>query len=323
MFQSAISVRAAVGFLAACLIAPGSALGQTYPTKTIRVVVGSVPGGSQDIVARGVSPEMAKNLGQPVIVDNRPGDGGNIAFEHVAKQAAADGYTLAVSTSPVLATAPLLNKELRYDPWTDLPPFAGLAESRYTMISGSSYPWKTLKELVAYSEANPGKVNYGYTSMFTLLLLNVISPNIYSNSVKVPYSGSTAYLRAVMSQEVHSAILLEADTPAGSDKIRILALSGDNRSVKFPDVPTFAELGFPKVPNALLLMNVRAGTPRPIVDRLSTAATRAVQNPELRAAWAKTQLEPVSYTPDEAVARLALEIQLYSNAVQRSSSPAK
>ena len=140
------------------------AAAQEYPNRVIRIVITYAAGGVPDIVARIVAPEMSKVLGQPVIIENKPGADTVIGFDHVARLSPADGYTVVAAMVQGLASLPLLTKDLRFDAIKDLPPFIDLTDSRLVFGSAASYPWRSLNELMANARANPGKLNYGVAS---------------------------------------------------------------------------------------------------------------------------------------------------------------
>lgn len=143
---------------AACVFGADSTMAQDYPSRPIRFIVPNTPGSSTDFPARIISPAMSKLLGQPIIVENKPGAAQLLGYEYVAKQVPADGYTIAVVTVPALVTLPLTVKNLRFDPLKDLRPIIGLVEQRFLLASSSQESWNTFREMVGYAKANPGKL---------------------------------------------------------------------------------------------------------------------------------------------------------------------
>lgn len=292
---------------------------QDFPTKPIRFIVPSNPGTIQDTLARVVGPEMAKSLGQPSITENKPGAAFAIGYEYVAKQAPADGYSLAVVNLATLVALPATSKDLRFDPLKDLIPVIGLVEGRYAFGSSSKMPWKSLKEMIAQAKANPGKLNYATASPLGQLQTAAFISDLGLDVVHVPYPGAgAAYSQAIASGEVHMVFTAEAQAIALGDKFRVLAISGAQRSARFPDAPTFTELGFPKIRGLSYSFNVRSGTPTVIVNKLYAAASRALQQPEVRSILVnKMQQEIIDENPQVAAKRLAEQGEYFADMARK------
>jgi tripartite-type tricarboxylate transporter receptor subunit TctC len=290
-----------------------SAGAQDFPNKIVRIVVPNSAGTILDLLSRIMAPDMSKSLGQPVIVENKPGANNIIGLEYVAKQAPADGYTIVTSTVSVLATLPILVKDLRFDPHNDLPPLIGLVDTRSTLSASAKMPYKNFRDMVVYAKANPGKLNYGDPSPAVRLVMEIILRESGINVVRVPYAAAGPYQQAVASGEVQIGILGEAAVATWGDKINVLAVTGEKRLPSLPNTPTFAELGLPQVPGQSTSMNVRAGTPKAAMDKLYAAAVYALAQPEVKAQFAKLQSEISIEAPDVAARKLAQQAKMFGD----------
>ena len=296
----------------------GLSIAQEFPSKPIRVVVASSPGSSSDLAARVVVPEMSKALGQPVIVENKPGAGQIIGLEYVARQMPADGYTLAVPTVEALVLLPLLTKDLRFDPLKELPITSMIAEGRLVLASAIKFPWKTFGELVAYIKSNPGKLNYGSSSAAIRITTVAITRQFGLDVVYVPYSAGGPYIQALSAGQIEMGIAGVASAVAMGDRVRVLAVTGAQRRPPFLDAPTFAELKLPPLRGTSYSLNSRIGTPKAILDRIHAATSRALQQPEVRAALANILLEPVEESIEASAKGLADLAALYGDTVKKA-----
>lgn len=314
-----ITLRALLVLLSGVVMLVGAAAprAQEYPTKRITIVVANTPGTTVDTVARVIGPELSRLLGQTVVVENRPGADSIIGFEHVAKQMPADGYTLVAVSVSSLAALPATARDLRFDPLADLPPVIVLGAGRYIVGTSSKSPWKTLRELAAYAKQNPGKLNYGSFGSVVRMLGNALVRDLGLDMVHVPYSGGAPYLQALAGGEVHLGFMNETAAIGLGDKLRVLAATGDKRRAPFADVPTFAELGYPHFQGASVSFNVRAGTPRPIIDKLYQATAKVLEQPEIRTRFARLQLEITADPPDVAARKLAAEAKLFADIARK------
>jgi tripartite-type tricarboxylate transporter receptor subunit TctC len=252
---------------------------------------------------------MAKILGQPVVVENRPGGQASIGYEYVAR-APADGYTIAPGAVPSLAAMSLAVKDLRFDPVKDLPPFIGIGETRYFLAVNPSVPAKSLGELVAYARTNPGKLNYGTLSgAYTALIESLLKPQ-GADAVRVNYSAPL--LKPLVSGEIDFAVMTAAQFAGVAGRVRPLAVTGRQRDPGYADVPTFAELGHPRLSGAGYQLNVAAGTPQPIVAKLYSAASRALKLPDVRERLAKLYVEIDEQAPEVAAATLRDQGRFYA-----------
>jgi len=270
-----------------CLLAALPALAQPsssqYPTKPIRFIVGFPPGGSADPTARIVGAALADQLGQPVIVENRPGADSAIGAEYVSRQAP-DGYVLAFASNSAMTAAVALKRTPLYDPLKDFTPIGLVGRATFFFDVHPDVPARTLQEFIAYARANPGKLNYGTGNPLTILSMVQFTNAAGITMTHIPYKGEGPLTPDLIAGRVHATFL---SNPAGiqlarEGRLRTLAVLADKRSGLMPDVPTVAEAGLPGV-------TVRqwagvfgpAKMPRQIVERLNREVTAAVKRPEV------------------------------------------
>ena len=288
---------------AALLAAAPAAFAQAWPTKPVRIVIGAPPGGTADIVARLLAEGLQKEWGQPVIVEPKPGAAGMIAMQDFLGQPA-DGYTLLVSVNALVTEIPHVIK-VRFDPFKDVKPLADLSRSGLVFVGNATLPAKNVPEVVAYVKANPGKVSYASYSAGTIshtmgLELNKAA-GIDMNHV--PYKGSPPALQDVMGG--HVALMF--DGPATSipmikgGKIKAFAVSGAKRNPALPDVPTFAEQGYPMLDEvAWMGLWIKPGVPDDIQARIRQATLKVMSQPAVQARLADMGSDAGSgATPDE------------------------
>ena len=289
-----------------------------YPEKPIRVVVPSTGGTSPDIVARILSTGMSKILNQTIIVDDKPGADGIVAYEFVAKQNPPDGYTIALVNIPAMAGLPATIKDLRFDPMKDLVPVILAAETQYIFASNNAVPWKTFKELIAYSKANPGKLNYGFVGANLRLLTEAFIQDQQLNVVNVPYKGGGPYVQAVVVGEVQMGYIGESSAVGQRQKIVGLAATGPIRRPTFPDVPTFTELGYPQITGPAFALSVPSTVPKAVFDKIYATASRALKTPEVRESFAKAQFDVLDIGPEGALKRLQDEARFYTTLAKKA-----
>jgi tripartite-type tricarboxylate transporter receptor subunit TctC len=285
------------------------ATAQTYPNRTIRMIVGFTPGGGTDIMARLIASKLPEVLGQPVVVENRPGAATNIANEMVARSAP-DGYTLLVATS-VVAINMALYKKLPYDTVRDFAPVSLFAESPNVVVVSNKVAARTLQELVALARAKPGVLNYSSAGSGTSQHMSgeLLKLRTGTDIVHVPFKGTAPSLTAVMGGDVDISF---ANIPAilqhvKAGRLRPLALSGDRRSELMPEVPTVAEAGVPGGTVGVWYgVLAPAATPRDIVETLSTAIIKIAHSPDTKQRLAEQGAEAVGSTP-EAFGKLLRE----------------
>jgi len=265
---------------------PGNAaLAADYPVRPIHWIVPYPPGGTTDVLARDVAQAVAQALGQPIVIDNRGGAGGQLAMNAVAK-ATPDGYTLLVSDAS-LATAPSLYRQLSFDPVKDLQAVARFATVAHIVVVNPQNPAKSLGELIALSKRAPGSLNFGSGGVGSPLHLAGEALRMESAMAwtHIPYKGAAAAILAVIGNEVQVAT---PSLPAAlgfvqAGQLRALAVMSPQRLAVLPDVPTVAELGYPKATvQGWVGLHAPAGTPAPVVSILETAVTVALQDAALR-----------------------------------------
>ena len=293
-------MRLIAGLCAALLLA-GSAFAQAYPNKPIRFVVGYSAGGGNDLIARIVAARLQEKLGQPIVVDNKPGAQSIVAAEIVAK-APADGYTLLVAPSGPMTINPAVYAKLPYDPAKDFAPISLLAEFPLLLVVGADQPIKSVRELVDYGRAHPDKANYASSATPFQLASELFNQRTGSKFQHIPYRGSGDAVQAVAAGQV---LMTFADSgpisgPLAGGKLRALAITTDKRDPAFPDVPTLREAGVPDMVISLWTGLVApAGTPAEIVALLNKAIAETLAMPEVRAALVKIAVEPRSTTPQQ------------------------
>ncbi len=289
--------------------APVAAQSGPYPTKPIRMIVSSGAGGGLDFVSRLVAVPMGEGLGQSVVVENRAGASGSIAAE-LAAIAPADGYTV-MMLSASLVVYGLVNKT-RYDLYRDFAAISQVAASPYILSVHPALPVKTVKDLIAYAKASPGKVNFASTGNASLAHLagELFAISVNAKLTHVPYKGVGASLTDLLSGQVQMSFLSGGSvySQIRSQKLRALAIAGTQRAKIAPELPTMIESGVPGyvVTQWHGLLAPRA-TPRPVVDGLYKEAARAAQLPEIATRLAQDGTEPVASTPQQFAKFLASE----------------
>src|SRR5262245_23163643 len=313
-------MRLLVSLLLALCAAASSA--QNYPHRAVRVLVGFPPGGGTDIMARVLAPQLSTQLGQPFVVENRPGATTNIASDLVAKSAP-DGYTLLFTTS-ALAINMSLYKNLTFDALRDFAPVSVFAESPNLLVAHSS-AGANVKELLAQAKAKPGAMNYSSAGAGTSQHLagELFKARTGAQIVHIPYKGTAASLTAVIAGEVQFSF---ANVPAilghvKSGRIRALAVLAPKRSDLMPDVPTMKEAGLEgvEVPVWYALL-APAATPREIVRALNEATVRAARSPDLKQKLVEQGTEPVGNSPEEFAGMLKTEVARWAEIVRISGA---
>jgi len=313
------------GLLLAALCSFGLALAQSpFPSKPVRLIVTSPPGGSNDILNRIVGAKLGELLAQPVLIDNRPGASGFVAAEMVAKSAP-DGYTLLAATEATLVANPLFFRNVPYDPQRDFAPVTIAVEIGYVLLVHPSVPAKSVEELIALARTAPGRLNYassGNGSAFHIgmeLFKRMAGVDI----VHVPFKGSALSVNAMLAGEVQ--IMLNG-TPNGvplakSGKLRALAVAGARRSPLAPELPTIAESGLPGYEMSGWFGTVApAGTPAAVIAVLNREYVRALHVPEVRERLEGYGFEVVGNTPEEFASRMRSESQRLARVIRESGA---
>jgi len=310
-------MRFIVLLLAALLAACAQA--QDYPSKPIRFIVPFPPGGSSDLIARAIAPRMSERMGQPVLVENRPGAGGMIGVEMVAK-APPDGYLIGLAAAGALSSNISLYPSMSYHPERDLAPVSMLAMIPFFLVAHPSQP-SSLKELIDHAKARPGAIAYGYGGNGSTMhlageLLNMMA------GIKlqpVPYKGSGPVSADVLGGQVPLGVV---DVPSAiahvrAGKMRALAVTSKRRIVAAPEVPTFEEAGVPGYEAIGWFGTVApANTPAEIVDRLHREIAAALSVPEIRERALAAGAEPFTNTPQEFAAMIREEIRKWAQVIR-------
>ena len=312
--------KAARAFLAlALLIVPVAAFAQAFPSKPVRFVLPFPPGGPSDILGRALAQKLSEQLGQSVVPDNRPGAGGNLGAELVAKSPA-DGYTLLLS-SPSIAISPALYGKLNYDPIKDLAPIARVASIQNIMLVHPSVPAKSLKEFIALARSNPGKLNFGSGGAGTTnhLASEILKSLAKINIVHVPYKGSNQAMLGLMGGQVDMVVI--AVPPAvpqiKAGKVRALAVLSDERVSTVPEVPTAKQAGVDNFEVAVWYGILAAGgTPREVITRLHGEIVKALAAPDVRERLINAGIDPWPNTPEQFASFIRSETERYTKVIK-------
>lgn len=316
----AIVGSAALGTACLAMAAPGAA---DYPSRPIQIVVPYTAGGSVDAVARTLALELTQRLGQSVVVENRVGAGSNIGSTYVAR-AAPDGHTLLL-ISPANAINVSLYKDMPYDMRTDMAPIAIVGRAPGILLVNPGFEADTLQEFVALAKARPGGLNFGSGGSGSSEHLSgeLFKKVAGVDLVHVPYKGGAAAMADVLSGRVEAFFTNQANV-IGQIKggaVKVLAVASDTRSTILPDVPTFAEQGYPQQKVSVWWgLAAPSGTPEPVLDRLSEALLAAYESPELRERLQAMGAEPLRTTRTEASAFVQDEIRRWGEVVSASGA---
>ncbi len=296
-------------------------LAQEFPNKTVRIVSASAAGGSIDTAVRLIAAEMTKSLGQTVIVENKTGGNQTIAYTYVAKQVPNDGYVIAAVSVGSMTSLPLIMKDLQFDPLKDLPPILDIGEARLLFASPKGQSWKTVKELVGYAQANPGKLNFGTSASSLYLYMLALLRALGVKANYIPYNSSgSAYMVALANADVHLGFVTVAQASSLRDKYQFMAVTGSQRRAPYMDVPTLAELGYTQIKGTAYSLNTPVGVPTVALDRLYSAASQALRQPGVIAGYEKLGVDIVNNTPDMAAKRLAAEAKLFSDIAKSTNA---
>jgi tripartite-type tricarboxylate transporter receptor subunit TctC len=301
-----------------------AALAQSWPSKPIHIVVPYGAGSSPDVFARVIAEKIAPRLGQPVIVENKPGAGGNTGTGSVAR-AAGDGYTYIISTNGPLVYNSVLYKNLGYDPFKDLRPVVfGGAQANVCAVRADS-GIQTLGDLVKAMKANPGKFNFASTGVGSLSQLGVELLKAKTNTfaVHIPYASSPLAITAVLQGDVQfacvPAVSVMPQVKAG--KLRALAVSTEKRSPFTPEIPTMKEAGLPEIENlAWMAFLAPASTPDDIVERMNKEINAALATPEVKEKLATMYMEPVGGSPEDLRKFMQKELRVMTPIIKRSGA---
>jgi tripartite-type tricarboxylate transporter receptor subunit TctC len=310
---------AAVFLLFPCLAGAQSG-GANYPSKPVRMVITFTPGGATDVIGRIVAQKLSELWGQQVIVDNRPGTGGALGTELVAK-AAPDGYTIVLSSFGPMAIAPFVYQKLAYDPVKDLAPITLAATSWYFMVVNPSMPVKSVKEFIALAKSRPGEITYSSSGNASPTHLSgaLFAQTAGIKLTHVPYKGAAPGIAAVVSGEVQMAI--ESPPPivpqVKAGKLRAIGAARRERSPLLPDVPTMTEAGLKGFEaGSWYGFHAPAGTPKPIIDKLHADMVKIMALPDVRQGFANVGGDTIANTPAQYGAFVESELKKWGQVIK-------
>src|SRR5467141_3616234 len=311
------SIGCLVGILISALIAVSNpALAQAWPTKPIRIVIAQAPGSATDVISRVVGNQLSEALGQPIVIDARPGAGGVLGTE-VAARSAPDGYTLFMANNSTHGSNPAVYAKLPYDAVKDFAPISFVASVPYVLVVDPALPVKTVQEFIALAKARPGKLNYasagnGSTHHFCGELLKSMTGIDIQH---IPYKGSGPGIAGLLGGEVSMMFSNVADIgpQIRAGKVRALAVTVPRRSSMLPDVPTMPEAGLPDFEiTSWFGLLAPAGTPAPIVARLNAETLKVLARADVKATLANQGLEVAGSTPEQFAAHIKNEIARFT-----------
>src|SRR3954463_1862981 len=305
------TLRAILAFLLAAAL-PAAA--QDYPKKPIRIIVGYAAGGGNDIIVRVMQAELSKGLGQPVIVENKPGAQSIIAAETVAKSAP-DGYTLLMGPSGPMTINPATYSKLPYDVRRDFAPISLICQFPLIVAVNAALPVRSIKELIAYAKANPGKANYSSSAGIFQITTELFKQKTGTNLVMIPYKSSGESVQALLGGDAMGTFVDPPPVtgPMKAGTVRAIAVTSAERHPSWPDLPTMAEAGVPDMQvQVFTAFFAPAKTPPAIIARLQKEVARVVQTPEVKERFAQMGLDPVGGTSDALAKQVASDIQKWT-----------
>jgi tripartite-type tricarboxylate transporter receptor subunit TctC len=310
----------------ASVAAPLSTQAQTYPVKPVRVVIPYPPGSTPDIVGRTLSSRLQESLGQPFVVENRTGAGGNIGAESVAK-APADGYTLLIGINGPAAINKFLYKGLGYDSDRDLMPVSLLAASPQMLVTTPAVPANGFREFIDYVRANPGRLSYGSVGSGSAshLTMELLKSDARLFIVHIPYRGFPPAVTDMLAGNIDTmfAIIPAVLPQVRAGRMKALAVTGLKRSQLAPDVPSVGELGYPQLESlAWIGLLAPTGTPSAVIGRLSQETLKSMRTGEVRDSLGKQGFDVVASSPDEFTSWIRAEQAKWSKVIKVSGATA-
>ncbi len=303
---------------------PAAQAQQDYPNKTVKIIVGYVPGGGPDFTARAIGQKLSEILGQPFVVENRPGAGATTATAQVAR-APADGYTLLLGETGQLFVAPYIHKNLAYDTVRDFTPISMISVGPLVVVSNSKLPIKSLQDLLREAKANPGKIDVGTSGVGTIhhIALSVLSADAGINMAHIPYKGSGQSVTSLLAGDV--PLLFTSMTAAGphiaAGKLNLIAVTSGNRMPGYPDIPSLSEVTKDYDYSSEMGLLAPAGLPSQVLLKLSRAVKQAIESPDVVEAFKKTSTILTSSTPEEYSQNISRNMKKYERAVKRAKIP--
>lgn len=317
-------IFAVLGILGSCLFAGWPALAQNYPDRSIKIVVPFPAGGPTDVAARLVAQNISASLGQPVVIENRAGAGGTLGAKAVAS-AEPDGYTLLFGSTSSLAIAPAIYKTLDYDPVKDFAPIATVSDAPFILVTTSGFPATSLKELIAYAKANPGKMNYASAGNGTPphLTGEMFKAATGTDIFHVPYKGGAPAVTDVIAGQVQmtfetTSVLLPL---VKEGKLKALAVTSARRRPELPEIPSMIESGFPDfLSNSWTGVVAPAGTPANVVAKLNAAINAGLTSEATKASFAKLGLDAKVGSPENFASLIVNEKKKWAGIVKLSGA---
>lgn len=306
------------------LLAPQNVHAQTYPAKPVRLIVPYAPGGATDIIARAAAIELTKTLGQPVIVDNRAGAGGNVGSEMAAKSAP-DGYTMVMSASSLHGITPFLYTKLNYDPNKDLVPVIVFASFANVLVLHPGVKTNSVQELIALARSQPGKLSCASSGSGSTIHMSceMFKQMLGLDITHIPYKGSGPAVSDLIGGQVQMMFdnIPSAISHIRSGKLRGLATTGSKRSVTLPELPTMIESGVPGYEStAWFGLAMPAGAPKAIIARMNAEGQKAARAPEFIKRMSDLGYEIVGGTPEQMAAMIQDEIRRWGPIVKASGA---
>jgi tripartite-type tricarboxylate transporter receptor subunit TctC len=300
--------------------------GQAWPSRPVHMIVPFPAGSSPDVIARILTEKLAPVLHQPVVVENRPGAGGNVGTAVVAR-AAPDGYTVGLSIQGPLAVNKVLYKKMAYDPFMDLAPVTLVATSPNLLVVDPRLGVDSVKALVALAKKQPGKLNYGSVGNGSAshLTMEMFKEAAGVDLVHVPYPGSPQVNAAIVAGDVAAGFVVPATAMplVQSGRLKALAVSAEHRSAALPAYPSVAESGLPQVVStAWNAVVAPAGTPAPIVDRLSRELRAIIHSDDVREKLVRIYFEPAGSTPEALAGLMRSELERWSRIIRKTGASA-
>ena len=314
----------ALALALAAAFSPAGATAQSFPVKPVRIIVPQTPGGASDALARVIGQKLAERWGQPVVVENKAGAGGNVGTDYVAKSPA-DGYTLLLSYVGTQAINGSVYKSLTYEPYKDFAPIATLATVPFALVVNQNFPVKSAGELLAYAKAHPGTVNFGSAGNGSLnhLLGEMVNMNQGVKMVHVPYKGAAGALTDTIGGQIQMTFT-SLPSVAGhirGDKVRAIAVTGSKRSATFPNLPTFGEAGITGLElSPWFGLLAPAGTPEPVVRKINGDVAELLRDKDVIERFAQLGADPYVTQPEQFGRILQDDIQKWSKVVKASGA---
>ena len=317
-----VKVGLAFLLLMVSILCTGLTAAQSYPVRPIRMIVGFPPGGQADAVARMISQPVAQQLGQSIVIDNRPGADGAIAGE-IAAKAAPDGYTLFLATTSTMSAVPTMRKNPPYHPVRDFTAITDVGRNTWFMFVHPSLPVRTMTELINHIRANPGKLNYGSISSTAMIATAQLLSLYKLEAARISYKGVAPFIPDLMTGRVQFGFMTGASYPLARDgKLRVLATLLPKRSVLAPEVPTLEEAGVKGVSTSSWVgLFGPAQMPAPVVDRLSREFRTALSRPDVVEAVGRVGLLARGSTPAELGTYVKEQLETWTRLLRDAGIP--